>query len=444
MSPSFNAFIPARQNDRGRDSGSDPPLGLLIPTAILAIALLAMAFAETSLIGHFLVDRGERLSLLGLCFACGYALVLYRRKRLKQSLPLMAPWLLYPLITQADQLIDNLAIGQMRLISHLFLALLFALPIVCLAQFLSRSRTFRVGREAMATVLGCCLLVEAWLAHRFIGEIMIALVVVGGIATLLTLELAGRRSIRPSSALTERTAFGATLAAASIAAGAFFLFSALPGSYQGSPHYYHDPTHPRGLYDLSLVSPGLPLNPREYGDLLEPASRWLAEAGRAFESLLGAYYSLDRSYNTSFHNALFLRKDPFNPDFRVRALAVIEDIRGRGLSLLESERTLLMDLPKGSALATLIEDTAGFLDYSLERAAILETETARFERTEAGLQHATHMYEGEGKVLGEVLADLVSKHHEGLQPLGEDKHLDSFLSSVDAVRSAYADRIVGF
>ena len=41
---------------------------------------------------------------------------------------------------------------------------------------------------------------------------------------------------------------------------------------------------------------------------------------------------------------------------------------------------------------------------------MLEELSGEFERTQAGLQHATHLYEGEGKVLGELLMDLLAKH----------------------------------
>ena len=40
------------------------------------------------------------------------------RRRLAPSLPLVFPWLLYPVISQGDQIIDNLSINAMRAISR--------------------------------------------------------------------------------------------------------------------------------------------------------------------------------------------------------------------------------------------------------------------------------------------------------------------------------------
>ena len=41
----------------------------------------------------------------------------------------MFPWLLYPVITQGDQIIDNLSITWMRIIVHVLLAAIFAMPV---------------------------------------------------------------------------------------------------------------------------------------------------------------------------------------------------------------------------------------------------------------------------------------------------------------------------
>jgi hypothetical protein len=70
--------------------------------------------------------------------------------------------------------------------------------------------------------------------------------------------------------------------------------------------------------------------------------------------------------------------------------------------------------------------------------------SAEFERTEAGLQHATHLYEGEGKMLGERLERVLEKHHvvlaaPAVQPITAD-----FVTISRRVHEAYANRIVGF
>ena len=41
----------------------------------------------------------------------------------------MVPWLLFPVITQGDQLIDNLSINWMRVVVHVLLGLIFGIPV---------------------------------------------------------------------------------------------------------------------------------------------------------------------------------------------------------------------------------------------------------------------------------------------------------------------------
>jgi hypothetical protein len=82
--------------------------------------------------------------------------------------------------------------------------------------------------------------------------------------------------------------------------------------------------------------------------------------------------------------------------------------------------------------------------FNFRRAAILEQKTAEFERTKAGLQHATHIYEGEGKVVGVRLMDIIGKHRAvtaapALAPITGD-----FMTISRAVYEKYSKRVVGF
>ena len=95
---------------------------MIAVTALLALAVLAMAVAETNLWLHYLIDAGESISLVGLAFVAAAGVFLYTRGQLRASLPLMAPWLLFPVITQGDQIIDNLSINWMRVVVHVLLA----------------------------------------------------------------------------------------------------------------------------------------------------------------------------------------------------------------------------------------------------------------------------------------------------------------------------------
>ena len=95
-----------------------PPAWLFIATGLLALMCLVMAVAETNLWMHYLIDGGEFVSLMGLAFIAVAGVYLYRRNHLLVSLPLVFPWLLFPVITQGDQIIDNLSINPMRIICH--------------------------------------------------------------------------------------------------------------------------------------------------------------------------------------------------------------------------------------------------------------------------------------------------------------------------------------
>ena len=64
--------------------------------------------------------------------------------------------------------------------------------------------------------------------------------------------------------------------------------------------------------------------------------------------------------------------------------------------------------------------------------------------TEAGLQHATHIYEGEGKVLGVRLAEILDEaSRRAVAPVAAPV-VGDFLTISRSVHDAYANRIVGF
>jgi hypothetical protein len=81
---------------------------LIAATGMLALTILALAVAETNLRAHYLIDQGEYISMFGLAFILVAGLYLYSRARLFASLWLIFPWLLYPVVTQGDQIIDHL------------------------------------------------------------------------------------------------------------------------------------------------------------------------------------------------------------------------------------------------------------------------------------------------------------------------------------------------
>ena len=114
----------------GRGSGPKPPLWLILSTGALAVTCLVLAVAETNLWAHYLIDRGEFISLFGLGFIGITGFYLFRSGRLFVSMPLTIPWLLYPVITQGDEIIDNLSINPMRIICQVLLAGIFGTPVI--------------------------------------------------------------------------------------------------------------------------------------------------------------------------------------------------------------------------------------------------------------------------------------------------------------------------
>ena len=113
---------------------------LIAATGMLALTILVLAVAETNLRAHYLIDQGEYISMFGLAFILVAGLLpVQPRAGCSRRCWLIFPWLLYPVVTQGDQIIDNLSINPMRAICHVLLAAIFATPvavIVMLARYL--------------------------------------------------------------------------------------------------------------------------------------------------------------------------------------------------------------------------------------------------------------------------------------------------------------------
>ncbi len=122
-----------------RPAARTAPAWLVLATAGMALLVLLLAVAETSISVAWLVDtNGEVISLAGVAFIVAAGLVVWRQGRLSASLPLVLPWLLYPIVTQGDQIIDNLSIEWMRAVVTVLLVAIFAAP-VAVAVLAARS-----------------------------------------------------------------------------------------------------------------------------------------------------------------------------------------------------------------------------------------------------------------------------------------------------------------
>lgn len=444
--------------------GGRPPAWFMLATVALAIILLLMAVTETSLLGHYLIDQGEFIALIGLGFVAVSGAVLYRGGRLHASMPFVLPWLVYPVVTQGDQVIDNLTINWMRLLTHILLALIFAAPALVVAfsakqvaasprgrallssamfgwipglRPLTESRT----REGVGILAAFLFAVEFLAAHITLGLIMIVtLVVMSGIA----LAYASRPEPAPATARTragyERRAAVLLAVGLVVSAGLYLGYKNRPGAYQGSPSYLLDPSQQAAGYPIDAVAvPADAPAPRDHADA-EALSAQLSAYGQALEQLVDGYYVAERNYTYDFHNALFLRSWPVLPDYRQVALGKIAGARATA----DEADATPMARRQGDALQAWADEVRGYVAFNFARAAVLERLTGEFEQTQAGLQHAAHIYEGEGKLVGLGLRAIEDKHAQLLRSPTAAPIVAAFLARSRAVYGRYANRIVGF
>ena len=451
----------------GLAPGARPPAWLIVATGLLAAGMLAMAVAETTLWLHYLIDAGESFSLAGLAFILAAGLYLFARGRLLASLPLVAPWLLFPVITQGDQIIDNLSIDWMRAISHVLLGALFGTPVaiaVMAARYATAPRQAgsprrlpfwaalvpglrqladgRV-REGSAALAAFLLVLEMWVAVRFLGLLMVIALIVMAWGVLIYGSLPESGSAADArKRRSERFALGLLVAGVATSLALFLGYKNRPGAYQGSPAYYMDPSQADAGFRLDRVAvpPGGPVAPAEPGAVRETLTLY----ARALEQLLAGYYILDRNYNYDFHNRLFLRSTPLLANYRTAGLRLASDaahLRQDADAAADRARAVLRD---EDPLAALLDDVRAYAAFTFDRVPVLARMSAEFGRTEAGLQHATHLYEGEGKVLGVQLDAILQKHEAVLASAATAAVTGEFVTIARSIHEAYANRIVGF
>jgi hypothetical protein len=162
----------------------------------------------------------------------------------------------------------------------------------------------------------------------------------------------------------------------------------------------------------------------------------------SLQKMLDGYYILDRNYNFNFHNELFVRSTPLLPNYRSAGLARIEEAAQLRASADAAAGRIVLD--ETNPLHALLADVRAYVAFNFERAATLERLSRDFATTKAGLQHATHIYEGEGKYLGVQLVDLLDKHRAVLAAPDLAPIVGEFVRASRAIEEKYANRIVGF
>jgi hypothetical protein len=475
---------------RGLVAFTRPPAWLIGVTALLALGVLAMAVAETNLWLHYLIDAGEAVSLAGLAFVAAAGVYLFTRQQLRVSLPLVAPWLLFPVITQGDQIIDNLSIGWMRAVVHVLLGLIFGIPVAVVVSgvvsgvrslvtaertraSVQRSRWLAVlpgvsmmaegrVREGRAVLAVFLLTLLMWVAVQFLGALMVITLILmiwgvlvfgfGGVSDTAAVAAAmpasgpgpGRAGKAGSSGWvrSERAALGLLVVGIVLSLGLYFGYKNRPGAYQGSPSYYMDPAQRDGGFRLDRVQ--VPTGPAV--SPADPAGtrRALTGYARAFERLVAGYYILDRNYNYHFHNRLFLRGTPLLANYRQAGLSRVAEAEVQRAEADRDTDRVRAALGAEDPLAALLDDVRGYAAFTFGRTPVLARMSGEFERTEAGLQHATHLFEGEGKVMGVQLADLLAKHQRVLSSATVADVTADFVTISRTVHDLYANRVVGF
>ena len=217
-----------------------------------------------------------------------------------------------------------------------------------------------------------------------------------------------------------------------------------PGAYQGSPSYLFDPSKPDAGYKVNkIVVPAGVAAPLP-DPLAVDTAKVLAGYADALQELANGYYILDRNYTHHFHNVLFARNWPILPNFRAVAMHRIADARVRAGVVRELADRIRGPLAAYPAAAALLGEIEAYLTFNLDRAAVLETMSAKFVETDDGLQHAAHLYEGEGKLLGMGLGELLDKHQATIDAPAMAETLAPFNQVTRAIYDAYKDRVVGF
>jgi hypothetical protein len=428
-------------------SASRPPVWLLVSTGVLALTILALAVAETDLKAHYLIDQGEFISVFGLAFIFVAGLYLYRSRQLAASLPLAFAWLLYPIITQGDQIIDNLSINPMRVVCHVLLAAIFATPvavIVMTLRYVMEKMGRTLGRSPKLRLAVALLTAEIWLAYAFLGTLMIVTLVIM-IAGVLAYDWWGGAGDVDQAARrlrSERFALAVLLVGLAVSGGTYAAYKNAPGAYQGSPSFFMDPSQQASNYHLDRIPvPARAATPPSSPDVVAAA---LTGYARTLDRLLAGYHILDRNYTYDFHNALFLRHQLLLPDYRAAGLTRVTEARRMREDADAKAAVARAPLQDDDPLAALLDDLRAYTAFNFDRAPVLERMSGTFERSQAGLQHAAHLYEGESKYLGTGLSQIVNKHRVVIDAPGLAPVTGEFAATSRAIYEAYAHHVVGF
>jgi hypothetical protein len=298
-------------------------------------------------------------------------------------------------------------------------------------------------REGCGLAAATLFAVEIYAAHIFLGTLMVLTLIALTVGSLF--YAAGRPATMDAAVARgrkERFALIVLVAGVAVSAGLYFGFKYRPGAYQGSPSAFMDPAQKDKLYQIRRLplpdrAPAAPSSP-------EAVRQALTSYAAVFQTLLAGYHILDRNYTYHFHNELFLRDTPLISHYRAVGLAKVEEARKLRESADAQGAAVRATLANDDPLAALLDELRAYAAFNFDRAPLLERMSGEFERTPAGLQHAAHLYEGESKMLGTGLRDILNKYHALLSAPATEPVTRDFAATCESVWQAYAHHVVGF
>jgi len=299
-------------------------------------------------------------------------------------------------------------------------------------------------REGSAVLAAALFVLETWLADQYLGTLMIVTIIVMTLAVLIwgSRPEQPARSDAAARAGSERLALILALTSIVVSAGAFVGYKNRPGAYQGSPSAFMDPGQQSVAYRLDRIA--VPARPPSAPRDPAAATAALAAYGRTLDKLLAGYHILDRNYTYDFHNQLFLRDTPLVANYRTAGLGLVEQARLVRADAEGKGAAARAGIPDDDPLAALLDDLRDYVAFMFDRAPILERLSGGFEKTQAGLQHAAHLYEGEGKYLATSVSQLLEKHKGVLEAPAFSAITADFNRSARSIVEMYANRVVGF
>ena len=254
-------------------------------------------------------------------------------------------------------------------------------------------------REGSAILAATLLVLEMWVAEQYLGTLMIVTLIV-----MIVLVLDGtarcrhllRRTTWKNVATRNASPWAYRWWACSCPAPPISCTATRRGPTRAAPASSWIRRRGQELPDKSHPGPGW-LRATSGGPADSCAPPWRRTRARSI-GFLPAIHLLNRNYTYDFHNELFLRTHRWCPTIVRLGSSWSRRPRRFASRADEHTRARARRWPPATRWRGCSMIFRAYLAFNFDRAPVLEQMSAGFERTEAGLQHAAHLYEGESKV----------------------------------------------